>query len=577
MKIHYTIAMPEPHTHYFEVSIAVSEIQLPFVDFKMAAWTPGSYLLREYAQHVETYEAKAGRKKAKVFKTAKNTWRVMANNASKVTFSYRIYAFDMTVRTNFLDSNHGYINPAALCMFVAGHQQTPALLTIQPYKTWGKVTVPLPPANTKKPFTYQVPDFDTLVDSPIEIGNHQVFSFEAANVPHHVAWYGLNKYDEEQIIKDFTAIVEASTDIFQEHPCQEYLTQDYTFIVHILDRKFGGLEHLNSTSLHFSRETFATKKGYARFLNLTAHEYFHLWNVKRIRPIELGPFDYERENYTRLLWVAEGFTVYYENIILRKAGLIKDGKFRKGIAETITRVENTPGNKVQSVTDASWDAWIKAYRPNENSPNTTISYYSKGALIALMLDLHIIYETQAQKNLDDVMRHLYQHYYKAQQRGFSEEEIKQTLEEVSGKKLDNFFEKYIDGIQTLPYDQYLAHVGCKLTPTTEAKAYLGVSTARAAKKLRITRVSKGSPAYDTGLNVHDEIVKIDDEKVKDMTKFTEGKKPGDQIKVEICRDGNVKKFLIVLEKNPHTTYKLSLQKNRTEKQKQAYKKWLRKI
>jgi len=576
MKIHYTIAMPEPHTHYFEVSIAVSEIQLPFVDFKMAAWTPGSYLLREYAQHVETYSAKAGRKKAKVFKTAKNTWRVMAENASKVTFSYRMYAFDMTVRTNFLDSNHGYINPAALCMFVAGHQQTPATLTIQPYETWEKVTVPLPPANTKKPFTYQVPDFDTLVDSPIEIGNHQVFSFEAADVPHHLAWYGLNKYNEEQIKKDFTAIIEASTDIFQEHPCQEYLTQDYTFIVHILDRKFGGLEHLNSTSLHFPRETFDTKKGYARFLNLTAHEYFHLWNVKRIRPVELGPFDYERENYTRLLWVAEGFTVYYENIILRKAGLIKDGKFRKGIAETITRVENTPGNQVQSVTDASWDAWIKAYRPNENSPNTTISYYSKGALIALMLDLHIIYETQGEKNLDDVMRHLYQSYYKAQQRGFNEEEIKQALEEVSGKNLDSFFEKHIYGTQTLPYNRYLAHVGCKLTPTIEEKTYLGVSTVRVAKKLRVTRVRKDSPAYRTGLNVHDEIVKIDDQKVKDLSKFMEDKKPGDQVKVEICRDGNVKKFLIVLEENPHTTYKLTMQKNRTDKQKQAYKKWLRK-
>ncbi|OJJ23896.1 hypothetical protein BKI52_05975 [marine bacterium AO1-C] len=568
--------MPEPHTHYFEVSIAVSEIDFPFIDFKMAAWTPGSYLLREYAQHVETYWAKAGRKKAKVFKTAKNTWRVMNDGASKITFNYRVYAFDMTVRTNFLDSNHGYINPAALCMFVAGHQQSPATLTIQPYETWEKVTVPLPPTKSKKAFTYQVPDFDTLVDSPIEIGNHQVFSFEAANVPHHVAWYGLNKYDEEQLKKDFTAIVDASTDIFQEHPCQEYLTKDYTFIVHILDKKFGGLEHLNSTSLHFPRETFATKKGYARFLNLTAHEYFHLWNVKRIRPIELGPFDYEQENYTRSLWVAEGFTVYYENIILRKAGLIKDGKFRKGIAETITRVENSPGNEVQPVTDASWDAWIKAYRPNENSPNTTISYYSKGALIALMLDLYIIQETQAEKSLDDVMRQLYQVYYKEKQRGFSEEEIKQVIEEVAGKKMDGFFEKYIYGTQTLPYDQALAHVGVKLDSTTEDKAYLGISTSRIAKKLRIVRVRKDSPAYNTGLNVHDEIVKVNDQKVKDLAKFLEDKKVGDQIKVEICRDGNVKKFLIVLEKNPHTTYKLTMQKNRSDLQKQAYRKWLRK-
>ena len=576
MKIHYTIAMPAPHTHYFEVSMAVSDINQPFVDFKIAAWTPGSYLLREYAQHVVSYWARAGRKKTKVFKTAKNTWRVLSDGASKITFGYRVYAFDMTVRTNFLDSNHGYINPAALCMFVAGQQQTAATLTVQPYETWEKVTVPLPPVQSKKAFTYQVPDFDTLVDSPIEIGNHRVFSFEAANVPHHVAWYGLSKFDETQLKQDFASIVEACNDIFQEHPCQTYLTKDYTFIVHLLDKKFGGLEHLNSTSLHFPRETFHTKKGYARFLNLTAHEYFHLWNVKRIRPIELGPFDYERENYTRSLWVAEGFTVYYENIILRKAGLIKEGKFRKGIAETITRVENTPGNQMQPVTDASWDAWIKAYRPNENSPNTTISFYSKGALIALMLDLRIIYETQAQKNLDDVMRYLYQAYYQEKQRGFSEDEIKQAVEKVAGKDLGSFFEKYIYGTQTLPYAQYLARVGVKLKTTTEAKPHLGISTVRMGKKLRITKVQKDTPAYHTGLNVHDEIVKVDDQKPKDLAKILEEKAPGDQIKVEICRDGNVKKFLVVLEENPHTTYKLTMEKNCTEKQKNAYRKWLRK-
>lgn len=577
MKIHYNIAMPEPHTHYFEVSIALSNVNLPFVDFKMAAWTPGSYLLREYAQHVESYWARAGRKKAKVFKTAKNTWRVMADNAAKVTFSYRVYAFDMTVRTNFLDSNHGYINPAALCMFVQGHQQTPATLTVQPYENWEKVTIPLPPVSSKKAFTYQVPDFDTLVDSPIEIGNHQEFSFKAANVPHKVAWYGLNSVDKAQIKKDFAAIVEATTDIFGEHPCQDYLTNDYTFIVHILDKKFGGLEHLNSTSLHFPRETFATKKGYARFLNLTAHEYFHLWNVKRIRPIELGPFDYERENYTRLLWVAEGFTVYYENIILRKAGLVKDGKVRKGFAEIMTRVENTPGNEVQPVTDASWDAWIKAYRPNENSANTTISYYSKGAMVALILDLIIIQETQAEKNLDDVMRYLYKEYYQKQQRGFTEDEMKQAIEKIAGKDLSTFFEKHIYGTQTLPYEKHLASVGLALNAETEEKVYLGIGTTRVAKKLKINRIKTDSPAYKAGLNVHDEIVKINDQKVKDLTKFMESKDAGDQIKVEICRDGNVKKFLVVLEKNPHTTYKLTPQKNKTEKQKKTYKKWLRKI
>lgn len=574
MKIHYNISMPEPHTHYFEVGVTISNASRPYVDFKMAAWTPGSYLLREYAQHVESYQAKAGKKKLEVFKTTKNTWRVVSNQAKKFTFSYRVYAFDMTVRTNFLDANHGYINPAALCVFVDKHQDTPATLTVVPYKTWKKVTIPL--CTAKGVHTYEVPNFDVLVDSPIEIGNHQEFEFMAAGLPHKVAWYGLADYDQTQIKKDFTAIADASTDIFGENPCKDYLTKDYTFIVHVLHKKFGGLEHLNSTSLHFPREMYPTKKGYARFLNLVAHEYFHLWNVKRVRPIELGPFDYERENYTRLLWVAEGFTVYYENIILRKAGIVKDGFFRRATAERITTVENTPGNKVQPVTDSSWDTWIKAYRPNENSPNTTISYYSKGALVALMLDLCIIHHTKGKKNLDNVMRYLYKEIYQKQQRGFSEAEIKEIIEQTAGKDLTPLFEQHIYGTKTIDYAKYLNYVGLKLKTENKDTAYLGITVRKTGKVQRITSVRKDSPAYNQGLNVHDEIVSINDKKVKDIPKFIAKYKAGDQLKVEIKRDGNVKKFIITLDKTPQLTYKLVAQKNKTEQQKKNYKKWLRK-
>lgn len=575
MKIDYHISMPEPHTHYFEVSIHISKTKRPFVDFKMAAWTPGSYLLREYAQHVVNYAANAGKKALKVVKTAKNTWRVMSNNATKFSFSYRVYAFEMTVRNNFLDANHGYINPAALCMFVDGQQASPATLTIEPYRTWKKVTVPLPRVK-EEAYTYSVPNFDVLVDSPIEIGNHQKFSFEAAGIPHKVAWYGLADYDQDQVIKDFKAIAEASTDIFGDHPCQDYLTKDYTFIVHILDKKFGGLEHLNSTSLHFPRELYHTEKGYARFLNLTAHEYFHLWNVKRIRPIELGPFDYERENYTRLLWVAEGFTVYYENIILRKAGLVKNNKLRQATADRLTLVENLPGNKIQSVTDASWDAWIKAYRPNENSPNTTISYYSKGALVALMLDLCIIHHTKAEKSLDHVMRHLYKEIYKKENRGFSESEIKQIIEQTAGEDLTDLFERHIYGTESIDYAKYLNYAGMELHTEVKETPYLGITTRKDGKVLKIKAVRQGSPAYYQGLNVHDEILSVDDAKVKDIAKFMENREVGDEIKVRVKRDGNIKKFLIILDSNPQMVYKIKNQKKRTPAQKKAYAKWLRK-
>ncbi|HAI76274.1 MAG TPA: peptidase M61, partial [Microscillaceae bacterium] len=316
--------MPAPHTHYFEVEMQIDDLSDAYVDLKMAVWTPGSYLVREYARHVEGFRAvDANNQPVSANKINKNTWRVQTNGAKKVVVKYSVYAFELTVRTSFLNAAHGYVNPASVFMFVDKQTNTPAELVIQPFGDWDRVSTGLP-AVPGKPFTYNIPNLDIFIDSPIEIGKHKEFSFDAAGVKHRVAIFGVDDFDQAKIEREFKAVIEASTAIFGENPCANYLDKDYTFIVHLTASGGGGLEHLNSTSLQYSRNLYQVGTD---FLGLVAHEYFHLWNVKRLRPAPLGPFDYENENYTPLLWQAEGFTVYYEDVILLRAGFISPTEF----------------------------------------------------------------------------------------------------------------------------------------------------------------------------------------------------------------------------------------------------------
>ncbi|MEZ4906034.1 MAG: peptidase M61, partial [Spirosomataceae bacterium] len=302
----------------------------------------------------------------KTEKIRKNTWRIYTKeNNLKVT--YRVYAYELSVRTSFLDDSHGYINGATLFLFHDQLKAIPLKVVIQPYPDWKYVSTGLKKIATN---TFEATHYDNLVDCPIEIGNQRIFTFTASRIPHSVAMYGDVKYEEATLSHEMQRVCEAAATVIGEHPCQ-----DYTFIVHNVLVGSGGLEHSNSTTLGVNKNVYQTETSRRSFLSLVAHEYFHLWNVKRIRPIALGPFDYENENYTRALWVAEGFTTFYQYNILLRAGLVSPEDYWRRTASLMTGIENRPGNRIQSVAEASWDAWIKHYRPNENSPNSTISYY----------------------------------------------------------------------------------------------------------------------------------------------------------------------------------------------------------
>ena len=562
--ISYEVSMPEPHTHYFNVKMNVTDYEKDYFDVQMPVWSPGSYLVREFSKGVEAVSATFNKKMLRIEKINKNTWRVYADKANNVVINYKVYAFELTVRTSFIDASHAYFNGTSIFMYVDELKNTPHNLTIIPFKEWKKISTSLPvmPIDGKsKGFQYQAPNYDILVDSPVEIGNQDTFDFTAAGVLHHVAMYGKGNYEIETLKTDMAKVVEACTDVFGENPNKEY-----TFIIHNINHG-GGLEHLSSTTLQADRWTY-TGGAYKGFLSLVAHEYFHLWNVKRIRPETLGPFNYNEENYTNLLWVMEGFTSYYDELILYRAGIYNDDEILRKFNGSINHIENQPGNAVQPVTHASFDAWIKFYRKNENSNNTTVSYYTKGSVIANMLDLTIINATKGKKNLDDVMKLLYSVYYKKADRGITDAEMKAALETVAGINLDSFYEKYIDGTQTFDYKTIFGNAGLSVETIENKDASLGATT----KGNMVTKVKRGSSAYKGGLNVNDEIIAVDGFRVSgDVDSYIDGRSVGDEVSILINRGDLMQTLTFPLLEKGSTSYFIIKD---SDKKNNIYQKWL---
>ncbi len=579
----FTLAMPHPETHFFEVTMRLTNFAVPtnarktgFVDLKMPVWTPGSYLIREYAKNVEGFTATLNGQPVAAVKSKKNTWRITSPTelavGSELLVRYRVYASELSVRTSFVDDEHGYVNGAGMFLYHDALKAIPHRLTVLPHASFKKVNTSLPTVNNEPGFVFEAPNFDILVDSPIEIGNHRTFTFTASGVPHTVAQFGAVDYNERKLAADYQRICEAAASVVGEHP-----GPNYTFLVHHLAQGGGGLEHLNSTSLQTGRNTYGSEAAYRGFLTLVAHEYFHLWNVKRIRPVALGPFDYENENYTRMLWEAEGFTAFYEDYIVRRAGFTTPEQYISIVAGDIGTVENQPGNRVQSVADASFDAWIKFYRPNENSQNSTISYYTKGAVLASLLNLAILDGSDGARNLDDAMRFLYQEYYKKQQRGFTDTEFKQALETAAGRSFDDFFAKYVNATEAIDYNTFFGPVGLKLTtaPVSSTDGFLGATTVPTSGRATVTAVRRDGPAWTDGLNAGDEIIAVDSIRVlDDLNRLLVGRKPGDVVQVLINRGGLLRELPIRLADNPLIVYKLEPLPNQTDRQKRLYNKWL---
>lgn len=572
VKVGFEVSFKEPQAHYVEMEMTISGLAKDYVDVKMPVWAPGSYLVREFAKSVEDFSATAGGKPVKFEKVRKNAWRVYSAKSNSIKIKYRVYGFEVSVRTPFIDESHAFLSSTGIFMYPDGLLKLPSTVKVIPFKGWSKVSTGLEPVAGQS-FTYTASDFDVLFDSPIEVGNQEVFDFMASGVKHEVAMYGGGNYDKERLKVDMAKVIEQATAIYGENP-----NKHYTFIVHNFERGGGGLEHLNSTVLGASRNAYNTPEGYLGFLNLVAHEYFHLWNVKRMRPVALGPFDYDNENYTTSLWVAEGFTSYYENKLMLRAGFIDPKTFVDGLVTAVASVTNTPGAKVQSAAESSYDAWIKGYRPNENSNNTGVSYYSKGEVVGLLMDLEIAQATKGTKSLDDVMKAMYLQG-KALKRGYTDAEFKAMVEKVSGKSFTDFWAKYVNGTHPVEYDKYFGYAGISVKNQNEGNSipYIGVASKKTEGRIIISAISRNSAAWVDGLNVNDEVISVDGvgvEAALERMPVITSKKPGEVVTVKVRRDGIEKDIKLTLKASPNIKLAAEIQGNAPESQVLVRKGWM---
>ena len=593
-EIAFTIAMSRPHTHLFEIDIRIKRTgNAPNEEsLVMPVWTPGSYLVREFERHVQDFSAKdtAGRP-LKWEKVNKDTWRITTNAIAEWHASYRVYANELSVRTSELNSSHAFWNNANLLMYLDGYLKTPSTVQVLAPDVW-KVATGLPIAPGPKN-TFRAENFDILYDSPFEASDFKTIVFNVKGVPHRIVIDGEGNYDAEKVRRDVQKIVETEVEIMGG----EIPYKDYTFILHLRASTGGGLEHFNSTALGYSRFGFKSSTGdratssspnttssdrdYRGFLSLVAHEFFHLWNVKRIRPDALGPFNYTQENYTKVLWVAEGITDYYADVALRRANLVTEQEFLSATARAFQNLQNTPGRFEQTVEESSYDSWIKFYRQDENSVNSQVSYYDKGAILGLLIDLEIRKRSNGSKSLDDVMRYLLTEYYK-KDRNYGPQDFQKICEMMAGSSLEEFFAKYVRGRDELDYNAALNTAGLQLETTkTEAgkpeeKAFFGADTEWDNNRLIVRRVYAGSPAYDQGLNTGDQIVALNNMRV--TKEFFDArmaeKKPGDLINLTIFRFDDLSTLLIKLGRTTEGTYRIVPLPNQTDAQKRVYKAWL---
>lgn len=504
--VRYRLSIPEPHTHLLHVELEVDGVHAP-ASLAMPSWTPGSYLMREFPRNVQGFEATDGAGASLSWtKTDKNRWRVDSPADGTLRVRYRVYANELSVRTSHVDATHALVNGASVFLFPEDRAAEPLELVVEAPAGW-RITTALRGAAGR----FTAAHYDELVDSPLEIGTHQLLEWELAGKIHRWAIWGRGNFEGERLAADTSRIILAEKAMFGELPYP-----DYTFIVHLAPGGSGGLEHRDSTVLLADRWTFRGPP-YERFLALVAHEFFHLWNGKRIRPAVLGPFDYTAENYTRDLWVVEGITSYYTDLLLRRAGLMTMHRYLERLAESIARFRSLPGRAVQTLAGSSWDTWIKFYRPDANTPNSSISYYEKGALVSLLLDLRIRAATENERSLDDVMRRIWTDFG-ARDAGFPEGEVERVAAEVAGTDLGSFFDEALRGTSELPFEEILGAVGLTLRPAHElsptaldprTEIHTGAQFRAEGGRSVVTHVLADTPASRAGLNSGDELVALD--------------------------------------------------------------------
>lgn len=578
--ISYLLRFPAPQTHYVEVEARIPTGGRAEIELMMAVWTPGSYLVREYSRNVEDVSAAtAAGEPLTAAKTVKNRWRIATRQAPTVIVRYRVYCREMSVRTNFVDSEFALLNGAATFLVLADDARRPYDVRLELPPAWKVSASPLGASAGAGAHEYHAGHYDTLVDSPLYAGNARTYPFEVAGRPHLLVNEGEGDvWDGPRSAADAEKIVRQQVALWGVAPYPRYV------IFNFLTDSGGGLEHKDACTLMSSRWRGRTREGYLDWLGLVSHELFHAWNGKRLRPRELGPFDYEHETYTRSLWVVEGITSYYGDLLVRRAGFSTRKEYLKGLSKAIESVQSTPGRAVQSLADSSFDAWIKLYRRDENTANSSISYYTKGELAAFLLDARIRRATGGKRSLDDALRLAYQRF--SGEQGYLPEELRKVLEEVAGVDLGPWLARSVEGTQELDYTEALDWYGLRFAPEAEKKeggeppelpaAWLGMDAEVQAGRLTVTGVKRGTPAYEAGINVGDEILAIGDDRVppEGLDGRLKFYRPGEKVSLLVARRDRLTRLPVTFGKKPAPRWTLEVLPKASAEQQAHLAAWL---
>lgn len=504
MKVSYLVEIMNPETHLLRVRINLSDLpSSKDITVFLPVWSPGSYMVRDYSRHLRwmTVTNKSG-KRLVIENLSKSQWKILkSDNESSIDVEYEIYAHELTVRTAHIDSTHAFLQGPCYLMGVQDIEIKNPEIEFRFTQAWSKLSTALTPIEGKRSeFKYTAKDYDELIDSPVEIGCHETDGFLVQGKEHALAFYGEMYPHPNNLKQDFKTVVEYITQFMGGIPYERYL-----FITHFFPKAYGGLEHLNSTALHFDGRKLLHRKDYLNFIALVSHEYFHLWNVKRIRPIELGPFNYHQENYTSMLWLAEGLTSLMDNLFVYNAGLCKIEEYLEWVKADFEAYYATPGKKFHSLEESSYNAWIKLYKPDENSRNSSISYYLKGGLVFLVLHLKLL---KFNKSIKDFILALWDHYGKNPKRGITKKEIYSIVEGLSNSEVMNSFSTMVETTFDIDFESELKAVGLEFSWLESVQASLGVDWEFQGQQAIIRTVTLDSPGFKAGLNAQDEIIAV---------------------------------------------------------------------
>lgn len=595
--VHYAIRPVKPEAHLLEVTLTVAVPSPEGQRLSLPAWIPGSYMIRDFAKNIVTIDARCEDRPVALEKLDKQTWQA-APCSSALELRYTVYAWDLSVRAAHLDTTHGYFNGTSVFLRVEGQDEQPCSVELQPpqgdrYRTWRvATTLPTLDAASYGFGLYQAADYDELIDHPVEMSDFTLIEFEACGIPHAMVLTGKHYADIERLKRDLTRICEYHISLFGEAPFERYLFQTM-----VVGNGYGGLEHRSSTSLLCSRDDLprpgdeSVSENYRGFLGLCSHEYFHSWNIKRIKPAAFLPYDLTQEVHTPLLWAFEGFTAYYDDISLARCGLIPADSYLELLGQTITRVIRGSGRLKQSVSESSFDTWTKFYKQDENGPNAIVSYYTKGSLVALALDLMLRSQSDGERSLDDVMRSLWQRYGKPHV-GISPVQMEALIGEVAGIDLGDFFNKALRGTEDLPLAELfkLAGIAYRLRTATsnsdkggkagkensETPLALGVRYGSDPLGAKLLNVFDGGAAQEAGLSAGDIVVAVDglratQENIEKLLGYNRSK---ENVKVHAFRRDELMEFIVPIRQAPLDTCYLIQDETANETQLSLRNGWL---